>query len=247
MNFVKTSLDNKNKIKRKLSLTLFWGGFLIGLLLAATAIWADLEAALFDPSISAQERLDSLRCPLIMTSGEVRQVSAAFTNDRDKPTNISVRAHFTAGAVTLIQANNSEELLQPGETRRLSWPVSMKNVVFDRLILVRISNLRSPSAPSRQGACGILVLNWPSLRGWFITTAALTAALLGMGSGAFLWLRAHQPLDASERKTAVLLAAMAGFLMFGLAAGALGWWLPGTGLLILLFILMIANLEQLVM
>jgi len=231
-------------MKRKLSLILFWGGFLIGLTLVVTAVWADLEAALFDPSISAQERLNSLRCPLIMTSGETRQVSASFTNDRDKPRNVSVRAHFTTGVVTLIQVNSSEEMLEPGETRRLSWPIRMENVVFDRLILVRIFNLRSPSAPARQGTCGILVLNWPSLRGWAITTAALTASLLGMGGGALLWIRAHQPLDVSERKTAVMLAMMAGFILIGLTAGAMGWWLPGTGLLILLFILMLAGSQM---
>jgi len=232
-------------MKQKLPLIIFVFGFLVGLALAVVVIWADLEASLFNPTILADDPLNGLRCPLFMTTGETRQISASVKNDRDRPLTVTLRGHFTAGAVTLIQEVDSQETLEAGETRWVSWPVSSEDAAFDRLILARISTLRAFGEPPRQGSCGVVVLDWPFVPGWLISAFILTLSLASMGGGAYWHFRQRKPVGAA-RRTAVSLAVLAFVVIFGVIAGVMGWWLAGLGMLIIMFLLLVtANLERL--
>ena len=233
-------------MKRKLPLLIFLAGFLIGLVTITAIIWADFEASLFDVSKLADEQLNGLRCPLFMTTGETGEVSAAFENDHERPLQITTRAHFTLGTVTLMEEFNSRESFEAGEKRWLSWPITKENVVFDRLILARISTLRSAVGPPRQSSCGIVVFDWPFLRGWQITTLALLLSFGGMGGGVYLHYRQCKRSGKKWQGTMGYFLMLIVIISLGIAAGVMGWWLSGIILLLFTFLLVVlANLDWL--
>ncbi len=213
--------------------------------MAVVVIWADLEASLFNPAILADDSLNGLRCPLFMTTGETRQVSASVKNDRDRPLTVTLRAHFTAGAVTLIQEFDSRQTLEAGEARWVSWPIFSEDAAFDRLVLARVFTLRAFGEPPRQGSCGVVVVDWPFMPGWLVSVLLLSASFGAMGGGAFWAYRQRSP-HGFTRRTAVSLLSLAAVVAFGVIAGVMGWWLIGTGLLVMMFLLLVvANLERL--
>jgi hypothetical protein len=233
---------------RSLSLILFFTGFILIMIVAGIAIWADLEASLFESSQFAEEQLRTLRCPILITTGEEALVRASFTNPTDRPLILLVQIRTSRGFISLSREAQSRVELEPRETQQLEWRISPEDAVYGRFILVRINSLRTAPEPSRRASCGMMVIDAPNLTGNQIIALLLVGGLLAMGGGAALWLANNQPfpLEGRQREIAYLMGATAVIAFSALLAGFLGWW--GLGLLIfcLALLLLGASFEHFV-
>lgn len=214
-------------LAQALGILLFSVGFLIGMALFGAIIWADFEAALFNPGIQQDASLRSLRCPAVITTSETGTVTASLRNPLDRPTERYVRAHITDGYVTLLREVNKLVSLEPGERQQLQWTVTANDAAFGRLVLVKVVLRARYPLPSRQGTCGILVVDVPYLTGDQVFGLSFAASLLSMAAGFALWYRASQPLHEQRRQLARAMVMLAGSGLVGTAIGLLGLWVPG--------------------
>lgn len=220
--------------RRPLGVLLFALGLLLGMALFGATIWADFEAVLFNPGLSYEAPLRSLRCPVMITPSETGTVSALLTNPLDRSTERYVRAHVTDGYITLMREINKSVPLAPGEKERLHWTVTADDAAFDRFILIKVIVRGRYPLPSRQGTCGILVVNAPFLTGNQVLGLTFAASLLSMVGGYGLWFNASRPLDQPGRQVSRAMVALAGGVVLGAIVGWLGWWLPGLILFVII-------------
>ncbi len=216
-----------NRWVRPLAILLFSLGLLLGSALFAVMIWSDFEAALFNPGLQQDAALRSLRCPVLITTSETGTVTASLRNPLDRSTERYVRAYITDGFVTLMREVNRSVSLAPGETARLEWTVTADDAAFERLILLKVVVRGRYPLPSRQGTCGILVVDAPLLKGSQIFALWLGASLLCMGLGLRLWVRVRRSLREQERQATRAMAALAGSVVVGMIIAWFGWWVPG--------------------
>ena len=210
-------------------LLIFALGVLPGLMLGAYLVWADVEATLFDASMVTDAKLNTLRCPLLMTAADGETaVSASFTNPSlENPSRVVVRARISAGFVTLISQNEAIEQLQPLESRTFSWPLTAADVVYGRFILVRVSNVRNAQIPGQTASCGVVFLDIPIIKGWHVVVLSLVSSLLLMGSGAYLWIRRRPPADPATKHALRGMGITASLVVSAWVTGILGWWILG--------------------
>lgn len=217
---------------RLLALGIFAVGFFLGAALAVASVWPDIEATMFDPTMVGSASLDTLHCPILMTALETATLSASFTNDSPHESRFLVRAHISAGFVTLMDEIDTMVSLAPGETRYLEWPVTAKNAAYGYLVLARVHAFGgSPSAPYRNGSCGILVLGLPG-SGGPIVGLALAGSLLLMAGGLVLWVVGSRAETAPSGVPYVLVPLFIPVLV-GVVAGYFGWWALGVIILAL--------------
>ena len=212
---------------RPLGVVLFSLGLLLGMGLFGAVIWADFEAMLFNPALSQEAPLRSLRCPVMITTSETGTVTASLSNPLDRSTERYVRAHITDGYVTLMREVNQRVPLAPGEKQRLEWAVTADDAAFNRFILVKVIVRGRYPLPGRQGTCGILMVDVPLLNGRQIFSLTFAASVLSMAAGYGLWFGASRPLDQRRQQVARAMVALAGGVVLGTIVGWLGWWLPG--------------------
>jgi hypothetical protein len=220
-------------VARPLGVVLFSIGLLLGMALAGVTIWADFEAVLFNPGLSHEAPLRSLRCPAMITTSETGKVTASLRNPLERSTERYVRTHITDGYVTLMREINNSVPLAPGEKQRLEWAVTADDAAFDRFILVKVMVRGRYPLPSRQGTCGILVVGVPLLEGSQVFSLAFAVSLLGMVAGYGLWFRASRPLGTQRRQVSRAMIAVAGSVVVGTIVGWLGWLLPGLILFVI--------------
>jgi hypothetical protein len=214
-------------LARPLGVLLFSVGLLLGMALFGAIVWADFEAVLFDPGLQQDAPLRSLRCPVMIARSETGSVTASLSNPLDRSTERYVRAHITDGYITLMREVNRSVSLAPGERQRLEWEVTGDDAAFERFILVKVILRGRYPLPSRQGTCGILVVDVPYLTGEQVFGLAFGASLLCMIGGLVLWTRASQPLGQRERQAARAMGVLAAGVLLGTTVGLVGWWLPG--------------------
>lgn len=227
-------------------LILLFLGVLLGALYVGAAAWGDWEALQFDTLVAfrSEKGLSTLRCPVLMTTGETGTVHVTVRNPTDRQITRTVRAYISAGDVMAKREFMERVVLGPGESRRLSWEILPQDRVFDLFVLVRVYLSRSYRLPSEDAACGVLVLDLPSWRGGVLVSLVVAASLLCMGAGTVLSRRGlHR---ASERVRWLVRngTAMAAIVVAAIAAGFLGWLWLETITLILLFLLVIITAGQ---
>jgi hypothetical protein len=228
---------NSRKIMHTLGMPAFVVGIFLGIALSAIAVWGDLEASLFDTSIRGDEAL-AIKCPVMLTTKEeAGTVSAAFTNSLSRPVTFTIRTNISQGYVTLIKKINSKLHLAPGETQILKWPVNPDDAAYGRFILVRVYRSAKYPLPSRDGACGILVVDLPYLSGNQIFAFILATSLLGMGGGLGLWVVVNRPLSRPKRDVARAMGVLAGCVLGGMIASLSGRWLLGLFIFVLTVLL----------
>ncbi len=210
-----------------LSALLFAVGLLCGMVLFGTVIWADFEAALFSPAIQQDAPLRSLRCPVMITRSETGSVTASLRNPLERSTERYVRAHITDGYVTLMRELNSLVPLAPGETQRLEWTVTADDAALERLILVKVIVRGRYPLPSRQGTCGIVVVDVPILSGNQVFALGFGASLLSVAAGLGLWARASEPAGEAGQQVSRGMGMLCASVVVGAMVGLVGWWVPG--------------------
>ncbi len=238
-----------NRTQSTLGVLLFSLGLLLGIALAAVAVWGDLEAALFDTSAAEGERLGSLSCPLLLTRGESGIVSATFHNPGPVPEERAVRIRVSARHVILMREETARVPLAPGASQRVSWTVDAGDAAYGGLlVLARVSALRqSAFLPAQTGSCGILVADLPLISGTVVVATWLILSLAGMFGGGWLWLGGHARLGWQARRGLYLMIALGGVVLLGIVIGLLGLWVPGVLVLALTLLLLVAVLAQMIM
>lgn len=234
-------------LQRLAAVLIYLTGILLTTALGALAVWGDLEASLFDAAIRAETNLTSLRCPILITRQETGHVAASFRNTGQQPVNRAIRVHITQGFVTLMREEAVQLPLQPGQTQRLTWPVTAADAAYGSLILVRVSTLRQAPLPSESQTCGIAVFDLPAGSGNLWVALWLALGLAGIGGGGWLWLRVSRPLRGRRRTAANASLAVAGVAVAVMLAGLVGAWMLGVLLLALLTLLLGAIVAHLLL
>ena len=233
-------MKSQRQITRLLGVLVFSAGVLLGLALSAAAVWGDLEATLFGVSITADASLKTLKCPVMMTSTESGTVAATFSNPTDRQISPKIQTHISHGYVTLKREFRTRVRLAPGESQQLEWSVASDDAAYGYLILVKVLALGQYPLPSRQGSCGILVINLPSFTGKQIIAFSFATSLLSMVLGAALWVVSSQPLSKQGHGAVRAMSCIAITVLAAMLSALLGWWVLG-GVLLLIAVLLVTQ------
>jgi hypothetical protein len=231
--------------KRTLFAGLFSLGLILALALAAALTWAELEASIFDVSLIAGSQALPLQCPLALSRDETSYITASFSNPSEREVRQIVRAHISDGFVTLMREEETLLELAPGETQRLSWPITAQDAAYGRVVLARVHALRAgPEHPYRQRSCGVLVLGVP-VNGHIFALALAAFSLTLMAFGAYRCWRLR-PKQAGRRDQATLLMGLLGALATtALISAYAGWWVLGVVVLIVTLLVLLAVISYL--
>jgi hypothetical protein len=199
---------------------IFLAGILLELSLSGGVLWGELEARTYTPQIGVAGL--GVNCPFVLSPSESGKVSAAITNTLDEEASPVVTAEIsrTDGEQQLSQTLT----LAAHETQTLHWTVDPSEILFGRLILVNIVQSRYSDLPSRQGACGILVLSFFNLNGIQVFLLLFFTSIMITLLGAAIWLRANGPLNDLQRSMGQASMIMAGIATAGLLAALPRWW-----------------------
>jgi len=234
-------MQNQSKAVLILSAVLFCMGLVLGVAFTVATVWADLEAALFDSALAADEALSSLRCPVLITSQESGTVAATFANSSGMALLRTVRAHISYGFATLIREEEEQFVLEPGESRQVKWAVTAEDAAWRHFVLVRVHELRNSPLPSRTGSCGILVLNVPGLTGSQVVLLTGATAVLSMVVSVVLWAAGRRASTRPVPDLTRSMSILAGLVLAAMAISATGQWMVG-GLLIIFSALLLVTM-----
>jgi hypothetical protein len=217
-----------SKLLQILSSVLLAAGLVMGLTFSAVATIGDLESAVFISGLPAEERLTSLRCPMVMNADEVGHIRAHVSNTSDRPRLRTVRAQISIGLSNLTREEEVHFEQPAGETREVTWTVTPEDAAYgESLILVQVYSLPNSPLPSYSGSCGIMLVNIPGLTGAQIVSVFFGVTLASLAGGMGLWLASHRPLEGRTAKLAGGLGALTGFTLAGMFASLAGIWLIG--------------------
>ncbi|MBI3158646.1 MAG: hypothetical protein HYZ26_03475 [Chloroflexi bacterium] len=217
-----------SKIIQILSSLLLAIGLLLGLAFTAVATIGDLESAVFVSSLPAEERLTSLRCPMVMNTDEVGHIRAHLSNTSDRPRLRTVRAQISIGLSNFTREEEMQFEQPAGETREVSWTVTPEDAAYgESLILVQVYAVPNSPLPSFSGSCGIMLVNIPGLSGAQIVGVFFGVTLVSLVAGLGLWLASHRPLEGRSAKLAGGLGTLAGLTLAGMFGSLTGIWLIG--------------------
>ncbi len=235
-------MKDKKRMMNVLSIFVFAIGILLGNVLVAINAWGDLEAAMFDKTVRADGSISFLNCPAMMTTSEISTVSASFASTYERPVERRVLIHISDGHLTLMREEKATLPMTPGKMEKISWVVNPEDAAFDQWILVRVYMFPSVTLSSKDGSCGILVIDTPYFTGGQILTAAYITGLSSLAIGLALWATNNKPLVIRRKSTLRGMLFMAGSTVFGMIVSYLGWFLFGI-LSIALTLLLAYNLS----
>jgi hypothetical protein len=234
-------MKKNNKLVGWLGIFIFVLGVAAGIAYQSIATWGEIESSMFNPGVPVDDRLDTLRCPLIITSNEVATVSATFENPTERDRIRIVRASVSEGFLTLRREITTNLPLEPGEVRTLEWEVTADDAAWGRYVFVRVYTPRTaPLLPAQTKACGILVVNWPWVKGSYIANTLLILGLLGPLLGLGIWSGVYWPFAGDKYERAYLMGILTALVLGGLYLSIVGQWIPHLLLLVILFFLLVS-------
>jgi hypothetical protein len=241
-------METKKRRTNRLSILLFAIGVILGIVLISINTWGDLEAGLFDSLIQAEEGIQSLNCPAMMTTSEISTVSASFTNTHVRSVERRIRVHISSGNATMMREELAQLPLTPGKTEKLQWVVSPEDAAYnDKFILVRVYMFPKAPLSAQDGSCGILVVNIPYFTGNQILTSAYVASILSLVIGTALWTNNNKPLQTKQENIFRAMILLVGIIVVGMVVSHLGWWMLGVVSLALTIILLFTIPSQVMM
>ena len=245
-------MKNKNKNKLLISLILFILGLAISMTFNIFVLWANLEgmsfwgypeALAFDSNLTAEARLSSLRCPVILTPGESGTVAVTVRNPNDYPIEAWISAHIS---MLGMEENMLRELrsapLAPGEKTTLRWEVSEQNKNINGMILARVFlRLTERHPPARTRHCGIMTVDLWGLSSGLITTIALVGGHILQAAGIWIWWQVKRQSTKGDYFTRNVMIAMSIFsLLMALGSLTHSWVISMLSLLLSLLLVFTA-------
>jgi hypothetical protein len=224
-------LSQQNPALRRIGIISFSIGILLGILLILVRAWPDMESTFYGFVKYDYPSIPSLSCPVLMTSLDHQPVTIRLHNPLNQNLNWYVNAQFSTNFI--IDTKEERVVLQPGETRTISWEVGRENVDLNNFIFANVFISPAAALKMRASTCGTLVLNLPFKGGptIFFTILVLTVLVGGFG----LWLWQHH-IDMSNPTTVSLtwwMRFVASVITVGVVAGILNWWYLGILTLLL--------------
>jgi hypothetical protein len=245
-------MKNKNNIKLILSLVVFILGLAISLTFNSFVLWANLEgmsfwgypeALAFDSNLTAEARLSSLRCPVILAPGESGTVAVTVRNPNDYPIEAWVSAHISMlGMDENMLREMKSAPLEPGEKTTLRWEVSEQNKNNNGMILARIFlRLTERHPPARTKHCGIATIDLWGLSSGLITSVVLIGGHILQGAGIWMWGQVKRQSTKEDYFTRNVMIAMSIF-SFLMSLGSLShaWVISMLSLLLSLLLVFTA-------
>lgn len=220
---------------------LFLTGMLLGLGILTATVWGDMEGTLQDPTISVDEPLSTLRCPVLISTQETGLVTASIRNNTQYQVHPLVRMIVSRGQIAVTDRQEAYITIDPGGTYPMQWSVTSNEAVWKRLIFFRVDQSSDPPLPGRGASCGILVLNLGPFTGNQVVIATLVLSGLGMVLGIAMWLRST-PAVMDKRRFLVSAMITLGLLIgLGITINMVtgSWGIPG--LLLIASLLLIVS------
>jgi hypothetical protein len=208
------------------SLLLFVTGVLLEVAISAAVLWGELEAR-SNTSSSVNSGL-RIGCPHLLAFDETGVVNASVTNTLDEDVQPMVTAQISRNNGT--QQTSQTLRLAPHESKTVQWKVDASNILYGRLILVRVLQGKYQDLSARQGSCGILFLNLFGMNGREMIILLCLTSLAFLVLGAMTWMRVHLPLNPRDENIARAFGSLGVLSTMGLFTALLRWW----GLIIIL-------------
>jgi hypothetical protein len=211
--------------RQALGTIIFLVGLLAGLALAAAAVWGDFEGMSYFYSGAGYPAFNGLRCPVLMTRGEVGQITAQF----DNPSNEEIRPFYQVQVSGLAATRNFENQIPvaPHSSKTVDWTVNSRDIDLDRFIMIDMQVLRVAGISTREATCGILVLGIPGLTGGQVLGGLLALSLIGMVLGLMLRERRAEAIPGKEMTVRNGMRAAGVAVSLAMLAGLMGSWLIG--------------------
>ena len=214
----------KTKLLRIVGISLFLLGTFLFVVVGLISTWGDFEALFFNAAIKPQEPLKTLNCPIAISTNEIGTVSASFHNTDDDPLTLEIRAFVTDGFVTLMTEYDSDVYLEPDEVKSVEWIVTADDAAYDRLILVRVHQMKESPLPYMNASCGIVVVNVPFLSGTQFIILLLFLGVVLTSGGLFLWACQSKPIVWGKLKSFRGMIIFAVISCLVAVSGLLGFW-----------------------
>lgn len=210
-------------------------GSLVLVYLGVLTMWGEIEASFFNSAMRSDEPLQSLNCPAVITPSETAYVSGKFDNPSDRVVDMEVRTYVSAGFVTLMNEYITTFPLEPGETKIVEVPIAAMDAAYDRIVMVRMHQMKRVPFPYKNAACGIVLVRVAALTGAQFVAISLGLGVLFSAGGIALWALHARPIVWARLK---IFKAMVFLSVTGLSipvSSLLGYW----GLSILLLVIWI--------
>lgn len=214
----------KKKTLRIIGITTLILGALLFVYIGIISVWGELEASFFNAGLRSEEPLETLSCPAVITSSETAAVSGTFYNPFDKTANMEIRTYVTAGFVTLMNEFITTFTLEPGNTKIVEVPIIPEDAAYERVIMVRMHQMKRIPFPYQNASCGIVVINFPLLTGAQFITLILSLGTVLTAGGITLWAVNSKPIVWLRLKIFVAMIIFALTSASIAAVGLMGIW-----------------------
>ncbi len=157
---------------------------------------------------------------------------------------MEIRTYVSDGNVVLLKEFTSNFILQPDESEIVSIPIKTSDAAFDRVVLVRMHQIRRGTLPYLNASCGVIVLDIPYVTGsQFVITSLCLGALLSIVGG-ILWVINNKPIEGNKLKTLYYLISFSIISILITLTALLGWWLLTAFFAIIWILLGIGKITQ---
>ena len=224
-----TNASTNNRNLRLTGTILYILGFLLVTALAAIAIIADYESVFYGFEGLGAKKLRTLSCPVLLTPNSPGYVHATIHNPNDKVVELMMRVSFSSPG--LFEYEKYREIFEPGETKKLSWPITEKNVDLKRFAFAHIGHFANSNIPFSNANCGMMMIHFPLLSGDQLFFLWFAAGLGSLTAGLYLWYRGSQPIEGRRRQYYQYMRFLAIITLLTLLVGLLCLWVIGIPLL----------------
>jgi len=232
---------------RRLGTALFFIGALIAILVAVGSAWADYEGLSYFATGAAYDPLHGLRCPVLLSQGDVGVVSLSFQNPTDK--SIEPFYEVEVSGLTATRQLEGRLVVDPGMTQDAAWTVDAGDVDLGYFIFVKADVLPVAGYHTRQATCGILVVPLPGPTGDSTLFLMVTVSALCMLAGLILPVIGVAPAEAAkfDREASTpwrrLIQTLGVTSALAMLAGLAGWWLAALVLCAICLLLLVISLR----
>jgi len=238
-------MDKENKIFVIGMLSVIIGN-LLGLMMAAGMVWADLEGSLFLFGLIGEKTTRRLDCPVLMTTNETREVTLTLKNPSQEQDTRFVTTTISEGYLTLVREIKQNVSLGPGETKELSWEIFPEDAVYRKIVLFRVYVKGSYPYPSLEANCGVLVFDIPLLKGSQVMglTLGFTFLMMLAGNSILQFQYRSARLGPRRQRMSRAMYIMSILIAVDILISYLGFWVYGLILLVVIvMMIMVLNLQ----
>ncbi|MFH1447100.1 MAG: hypothetical protein ABIG43_06815 [Chloroflexota bacterium] len=210
------------------------------------SFWGYPEVIGYDSTIGTDARLKGLKCPSLITNKDTGIIRIKVNNPTDKQIKPWVQAMISMpGEPEQLIRDKQELLLDPGETKVLTWQVSSDNRINDRVVIIRIYLLNTQyHPPSITRHCGIIALDLDNLTGNQVLAGFFSASLIGMAAGVALWWHFSDMKMRRTRGAFNIMIWVGIITILSTLSNVFAWWLMSALLLIILICLIVSIFEN---